>query len=190
MAEQEKKQAIETEAARKKLDKDLAAAKVLNDERLHKLAIEEKMREKKLAEERLAEQRRRYELDMRERFGDQWQSKAPKQEVKKAEIEGKELVAHGITLVTTLYTEFRAPGVAQTCIKTCQTLINNLIKDPANEKFRKVNLDNEAIQKRVSKVNGGLQILKGVGFQKAEDGNYLLMTQIDEKLLKEAVQML
>lgn len=78
MAEQEKKQAIETEAARKKLDKDLAAAKVLNDERLHKLAIEEKMREKKQAEERLAEQRRRYELDMRERFGDQWQSKAPK----------------------------------------------------------------------------------------------------------------
>ena len=72
MAEQEKKQAIETEAARKKLDKDLAAAKVLNDERLHKLAIEEKMREKKLAEERLAEQRRRYELDMRERFGEQW----------------------------------------------------------------------------------------------------------------------
>ena len=55
MAEQEKKQAIETQAARKKLDKDLAAAKVLNDERLHKLAIEEKMREKKLAEERLAE---------------------------------------------------------------------------------------------------------------------------------------
>jgi hypothetical protein len=48
----------------------MAAVKVINDERLHKLAIEEKVREKKALEERLAEQRRRYELDMRERFGD------------------------------------------------------------------------------------------------------------------------
>jgi hypothetical protein len=65
-----------------------------------------------------------------------------------------------------------------------------LIKDPNNEKFRRVNLDNEAIQKRVAKVNGGLQILKGVGFNKAEDGNYLIVTEIDDSLLKEAVKML
>jgi hypothetical protein len=70
MEAQEKAQAIETEAARKKMDREMTAAKAINDERLRKLAIEEKVREKKLAEERLAEQRRRYELDMRERFGD------------------------------------------------------------------------------------------------------------------------
>jgi hypothetical protein len=52
------------------MDREMTAAKAINDERLRKLAIEEKVREKKLAEERLAEQRRRYELDMRERFGD------------------------------------------------------------------------------------------------------------------------
>ena len=147
------------------------------------------MKEKKLAEERLAEQRRRYELDMRERFGDQWQSKAPKQETK-AELQGKELVEHGIKTVTSLYTEFRSPGVAQTCLKTCLTLISNVLKDQANEKFRKVNLDNEAIQKRVSKVSGGLQILKGAGFNKAEDGNYLLLTQVDESVMQEAIKLL
>lgn len=75
--------------------------------------------------------------------------------------------------MATLYTEIRMPGVAQTCFKTCQTLIGNLIKDPSNEKFRKVNLDNEAIKKRIATINGGLSILKGAGFVKADDGNYL-----------------
>ena len=69
------------------------------------------MKEKKLLEERVAEQRRRYELDMRERFGDSWQSKAPKQE-NKAELQGRELVEHGIKTVTSVYTEFRSPGIA------------------------------------------------------------------------------
>jgi len=66
----DKQRAIENEAARKKLDKEMAAAKLINDERLHKLAIEEKMKEKKALENRVQEQRRRYELDMKERFGD------------------------------------------------------------------------------------------------------------------------
>ena len=147
------------------------------------------MREKKQAEDRLVEQRRRYELDMKERFGDQWQSKVPKQEAK-AELSGKELVEHGIKTVTSIYTEFRSPGVAQTCLKTCLTLISNVLKDQANEKFRKVNLDSEAIQKRVGKISGGLQILKGVGFHKAEDGNYLMLTQVDESVLQQAIKML
>ena len=65
----------------------------------------------------------------------------------------------------TLYTELRAPGVAKTCLKTCSTLCKNVMKDPENEKFKKINCDNEAIQKRLSKVNGGLAIMRGVGFK-------------------------
>lgn len=121
---------------------------------------------------------------MKERFGDQWQSKVPAKEEKK-EKSGKELAETGIATVATLYTEFRAPGVGQTCFKTCQTLLGNLLKDPSNEKFRRVNLDNEAIKKRVSTINGGLSILKGAGFFKAEDGNYLTIeqSQVDSVLL-------
>jgi hypothetical protein len=45
---------VENEAARKKQEKELAKAKEINDERLRKLAIEEKMKEKKALEERMA----------------------------------------------------------------------------------------------------------------------------------------
>jgi hypothetical protein len=69
-------------------------------------------------------------------------------------------------------------------------LISNVLKDPSNEKFRKVNLDNENIQKRVTKINGGLQILKGAGFKQSDEGNFLVITDIDEALIKQVVQLL
>ena len=65
-----------------------------------------------------------------------------------------------------------------------------MLKDPTNEKFRKVNLDNEAIKKRVSTINGGLSVLKGAGFAKADDGNYLQVEAINAPLVEEIVKML
>jgi hypothetical protein len=50
-------------------------------------------------------------------------------------------------------------------MKTCLTFLNNAINDPTNEKFRKINLDNAAVSARVAKINGGLQILRGAGFE-------------------------
>ena len=40
-----------------------------------------------------------------------------------------------------------------------------------------MNLDNEAIKKRVSTINGGLSILKGAGFAKSDEGNFLMIEQ-------------
>ena len=84
----------------------------------------------------------------------------------------------------TLYTEIRAPGVAKTCLKTCATFLGNVIKDQSNEKFRRINLDNNAVKERVVRVNGGLAILKGVGFTQATDGtNYLELKDVDLAVL-------
>jgi hypothetical protein len=110
--------------------------------------------------------RRKLEQDKRERFG----GKIP-DESKKAQKTPIEQVQKGIETVKTLYTEIRSPGVAKTCFKTCCTFVRNVMKDPENEKFRKINLDNEAVQKRVGKINGGLAILRGVGFEQATDGS-------------------
>jgi len=66
------------------------------------------------------------------------------------------------------------------------TFLKNVQKvngEEANEKFRKVNLDNAAVQTRVAKINGGLAILKGCGFKQADDGNYLIMTDIDQAVV-------
>ena len=91
----------------------------------------------------------------------------------------------------TLYTELRAPGVAKTCLKTVNTFMKNVQKDPTNEKFRKVNLDNAAVQTRVAKVNGGLVILKAVGFKQADDGNYLIISSdVDMAIIQNAIDQL
>ena len=140
----------------------------------------------------MADQRRRYEAEMRERFGDNWKA----QQVQKAEavkeLKGVGLAENGIELVSKLYTEIRTPGVAQTCFKTCNTLLGNLLKDPANDKFRRVNLENNAIKTRVATINGGLKILMGGGFYKNDEGNALVIEQgeVDAKSLSTIIKML
>jgi len=119
------------------------------------------------------------ERDKRERFGANYRA----EEEKKNQKTPAQLVEHAIKTIKTLYTEIRAPGVAKTCMKTCATFIKNVQKDPSNEKFRKVNLDNNAVQTRVAKVNGGLALLKAVGFKQAEDGNYLVIEDVDAAVL-------
>ena len=94
------------------------------------------MREKQKMMEQL-------ERDKRERFGGKGSSGAEAE--KKASKTPAEQVEHGIKTVKTLYTEIRSPGVAKLCLKTCCTFMRNVVKDSENEKFRKINLDNNAV---------------------------------------------
>lgn len=72
MAAREAQQRKETEDARIKNDKLLLEIKRKQDEEQYKKDIEEKMREKKRDTERLAAEKRRYEDEMRVRFGPNW----------------------------------------------------------------------------------------------------------------------
>lgn len=63
-----------------------------------------------------------------------------------------------------MYTEDRQPGVAKTCFKTISVYLANALKDANEDKFKRINMGNEAFQKRVGKINGGVNILKGAGF--------------------------
>jgi hypothetical protein len=46
-----------------------------------------------------------------------------------------------------------------------------VLKDRNEEKFQRINMSNEAFQKRVGKITGGVNILKGAGFVEQEDGS-------------------
>ena len=50
-------------------------------------------------------------------------------------------------------------------------------------------MTNDAFQKRVGKINGGVNILKGAGFVEKDDG-ILHMVEIDEGVIKEALRLL
>ncbi len=103
--------------------------------------------------------------------------------------QGIDLVKHGLKTVKTLYTEDRQPGVAKTCFKTCQVYLTNVLKDRDEEKFQRINLGNDAFQKRVGKITGGMNILKGAGFVEQPD-NTLYMEQINEETIKETLRLL
>ena len=77
----------------------------------------------------------------------------------------------------------------KTCFKTCHVYLGNVLKDPTEEKFRRINLSNEAFQKRVGKIAGALHILKGAGFVENEEG-MLVMENINESIVKEAIRIL
>ena len=77
----------------------------------------------------------------------------------------------------------------KTCFKTCHVYLGNLLKDPNEEKYKRINLSNEAFQKRVGKLTGGLSILKGAGFVEQPDGT-LYIEKYDEQIVKEAVRLL
>ena len=124
------------------MDKELAAAKRIADEQEMIRAMELRKAEKAEQAREKARMRELLERDRRERFGGAAGSAATEEAKKKTPAQ---LVEHGIKTVKTLYTELRAPGVAKTCLKTISTFIKNVQKDPSNEKFRKVNLDNAAV---------------------------------------------
>ena len=130
------------------------------------------------------------ERDKRERFGGS-AAAASSAAAKQPEKTPQEQIEHGIKTVKTLYTEIRQPGVANTCLKTAATMIKNVLKDPTNEKFKRINLDNEAVQKRLGKVNGGLAIMRGAGFKQNPDGsNTYIIENPDTTTLEKAVELL
>ena len=49
-------------------------------------------------------------------------------------------------------------------------------------------MSNDAFQKRVGKINGGVTILKGAGF--VEEDGWLIMEKMDEKVIKETLRLI
>ncbi len=80
--------------------------------------------------------------------------------------------------------------MAKTCLKTCSVYIGNVLKDVNEEKYRRINSENEAFKKRVGKISGGLPLLKAAGFHEQHDGTTLYMDTVDEPLLRETLAIL
>lgn len=62
------------------------------------------------------------------------------------------------------------------------------MKNPSEEKFRRINLSNENFRKKVGDMLGGIGILQETGF--SEENGFLVMKNIDSELVKSSIQLL
>ncbi|XP_044479336.1 chromatin assembly factor 1 subunit A-B-like [Mangifera indica] len=59
--------------------------------------------------------------------------------------------------------------------QTLLTYIGNVAKNPNEEKFRKIRLNNQTFQDRVGALKGGIEFIELCGFEKIEGGEFLFL---------------
>ncbi len=57
------------------------------------------------------------------------------------------------------------PPISQKCISTLLQIVNNILKEPYNEKFRKLREKNNTINSNVLQITGGKEFLIKIGFK-------------------------
>eukprot|EP00164_Ancoracysta_twista_P001184 GFYU01001556.1.p1 GENE.GFYU01001556.1~~GFYU01001556.1.p1 ORF type:complete len:453 (+),score=142.63 GFYU01001556.1:108-1466(+) len=76
---------------------------------------------------------------------------------------------------------------AATAFNTIKTFVGNVLKNPAEEKFRKIRLSNQAFQNRVGNLTGGIAFLEKAGFEKDAAGEFLVLNNPDTQVLSIAM---
>ncbi|XP_061355481.1 uncharacterized protein LOC133300012 [Gastrolobium bilobum] len=59
--------------------------------------------------------------------------------------------------------------------QTLLTYVGNVVRNPEEEKFRKIRLTNQSFQERVGALNGGIEFLEICGFEKIDGGEFLFL---------------
>ncbi|XP_062165615.1 stress response protein NST1 [Alnus glutinosa] len=61
--------------------------------------------------------------------------------------------------------------------QTLLTFAGNVVKNPDEEKYRKIRLSNQSFQERVGALRGGIEFLELCGFEKIEGGEFLFLAR-------------
>jgi len=72
---------------------------------------------------------------------------------------------------------FAYPERAKTLYDTTILYLNNIIKNPTEPKFRRINTENSAFQNRIKTAFGGPELLQAIGFE--PEGTFLVLQNPD-----------
>lgn len=163
----EKQRAIEAEKMRVHQAKEMAEAKRKQKSVEKRLAMEMQMKEKKKLEQEMEMMERKLEEDKRQRFGEKYKPQV--KEVKGVKDEFEDLYGK-------MYNIYRMGQIEtlKTCLKTIQIYNKNIIQNPDEPKFQRINGNNPNFQNKVGDVIGGGEILKKIGFELESDGFWVL----------------
>ncbi|KAH7679776.1 UBX domain-containing protein 6 [Dioscorea alata] len=78
--------------------------------------------------------------------------------------------------VTACVSSFISGKPGKESVEIVLKLLRNVVREPENDKFRRIRMGNPKIKQAVGDVKGGLELLECVGFQIAEDGGEIWAT--------------
>lgn len=76
------------------------------------------------------------------------------------------------------------PNPATKAMETANKYVENMVKNPTEDKFRAINLENAAFQRLVGGKKGGLEMMTSIGF--VEQAGKLVITELDVEWLNVA----
>ena len=180
---EEKQKELDREHERLRIQnaKEMAKAREAEKERQAKIFVEQKKRREKEDAEHRRQVLEQLERDKAERLGKKYVPPEQKQKVYTKE----ENIQYLIRSIKTVYNPFRAGDTMKVCFKTMRLMLNNVIKNPNEEKFKTIKLSNPNVHERMGKISLAVKILEELGFVKNDE--LMTITNVDTNLFNETI---
>ena len=180
---EEKQKELDREHERIRIQnaKEMAKAREAEKERQARLFVEQKKKRDKEEAEHRRQVLEELERDKAERLGKKYVPPEQKQKVYSKE----ENIQYYIKSIKTVYNPFRAGDTLKTCFKTLKIMLNNVVKNPNEDKFKTIKLSNPNVHERVGKISIALKLLEELGFVKNDE--VMVVTNVDMDLFNKTI---
>ncbi len=180
---EEKQKEIDREHERMRIQnaKEMAKAREAEKERQARIFVEQKKRREKEDAEHRRQVLEQLERDKAERLGKKYVPPEEKQKVYTKE----ENIQFLIKSIKTVYNPFRAGDTMKICFKTMKIMLNNILKNPNEDKFKTIKLSNPNVHERVGKISIAIKIFEQLGFVKNDE--IMVVDKVDTDLFYKTV---
>ena len=179
--EKQKEMDREHERLRIQNAKEMAKAREAEKERQAKFFVEQKKKREKEDAEHRRQVLEQLERDKAERLGKKYVPPEQKQKVYTKE----ENIQFLIKSIKTVYNPFRAGDTMKICFKTMKIMLNNIIKNPNEDKFKVIKLSNPNVHERVGKISIAIKIFEQLGFVKEDE--IMKVSNVDTDLFNKTI---
>ena len=185
---EEKQKQIEEEHEKMRIHntKEMLKAQRAEEERQAQIFLRQKKKEDEEKEKARREVLEQIARDKAERAGKKYVPGQFEQEQKVYTKE--ENVSYYLKTIKTVYNPFRHGDTLKNCFNTMRVILNNIIKNPGEEKFTKVKLSNPNVHERIGKINIALKCLEELGF--VTEGEFMVCKNVDKNLFEKTIKML
>ena len=179
--EKQKEMDREHERLRIQNAKEMAKAREAEKERQARLFVEQKKKREKEEAEHRRQVLEEIERDKAERMGKKYVPPEQKQKVYTKE----ENIQYFIKSIKTVYNPFRAGDTLKNCFKTLKIILNNILKNPNEDKFKTIKLSNPNVHERIGKISIALKMLEELGF--VHEDEVMKVTNVDNDLFNKTI---